>query len=143
MRKIILSSLLFFGFTFNSNAQEIGIRFGDAVGNDVAIDAVFSSSQYSRIHADVSFGSGVGVEVLWDFMYRPLGSSDFKWYLGVGPSALIDDPFWLGISGEAGIEYRFKEAPIVLGADWRPTFWIIDDSDFRAGGFGINARYVF
>lgn len=143
MRKIILSSLLFFGFTFNSNAQEIGIRFGDVVGNDVAIDAVFSSSQYSRIHADVSFGSGVGVEVLWDFMYRPLGSSDFKWYLGVGPSALIDDPFWLGISGEAGIEYRFKEAPIVLGADWRPTFWIIDDSDFRAGGFGINARYVF
>lgn len=143
MRKLILSTLLFLGVTFTSNAQEVGIRFGDVVGNDVAIDAIFSSGEFSRIHADVSFGNGVGVEVLWDFMYRPLGGSDFKWYLGVGPSALIDDPFWLGVSGEAGLEYRFKGAPIVLGADWRPTFWIIDDSDFRADGFGINARYVF
>jgi hypothetical protein len=33
--------------------------------------------------------------------------------------------------------------PISLSADWRPTFWIIEDTDFRGGGFGLNARYVF
>ncbi|MGG7036107.1 MAG: hypothetical protein ACI7YS_13065 [Flavobacterium sp.] len=142
MKKIILASLMFCGFTFTMQAQEVGVRFGDVVGNDIGIDAVFSSGS-SRIHADVSFGNGVGVEVLWDVLYKPLGSSDFHWYLGAGPSALIDDPFWLGISGEAGLEYRFKGVPIVLGADWRPTFWIIDDSDFHSGGFGINARWVF
>src|SRR5436189_28327 len=86
---------------------------------------------------------GVGVELLWDFLYRPLGGEAFYWYLGAGPSVLFADPFWLGISGEAGLEYRFKTVPIALGADWRPTFWIIDDTKFSGGGFGFMARFVF
>jgi len=85
----------------------------------------------------------VGVELLWDFLYRPLGGEAFYWYLGAGPSLLFADPFWLGISGEAGLEYRFKTVPIALGADWRPTFWIIDDTKFSGGGFGFMARFVF
>ncbi|HMC97016.1 MAG TPA: hypothetical protein VKG92_05150 [Flavobacteriales bacterium] len=59
------------------------------------------------------------------------------------PAALIDDPFWFGFSGEIGTEYHFKNAPIALGADWRPTFWLIDESEFVGGGFGFNVRYVF
>lgn len=134
----------FLSFGYFANAQEVGIRFGDVTGNnDVAVDAVFSTGQFSRIHADVSFGDGVGVEALWDFLYKPLGGEAFNWYLGVGPSAYFGDDFLLGVSGEAGLEYHFKGAPIALGVDWRPTFWIVEDTDFHAGGFGINARYVF
>ena len=29
-----------------------------------------------------SFGSGVGIDVLWDFLYRPLGDEAFNWYVG-------------------------------------------------------------
>jgi hypothetical protein len=124
-------------------AQEVGIRVGDALGNNIAVDAVFKTGKFNRLHADVSFGSGVGIEVLWDLLYRPLGGEAFNWYVGVGPSMLIDDPFILGISGEGGLEYRFKGAPIALGLDWRPTFVIVEDTDFRAGGFGFNVRYIF
>jgi hypothetical protein len=125
-------------------SQEVGIRFGDVLGNDVAIDAIFKTSQFSRIHADVSFGNGVGVDVMWDFLYKPFSieGEGFNWYLGAGPSIYINDPFYLGVSGEVGIEYQFK-FPMAIGIDWRPTFWLIEETDFHAGGFGVNLRYVF
>ena len=123
-------------------SQEVGVRFGDVLGNNIAVDGIFNTGKFNRLHADVSFGDGVGVEVLWDFLYRPLSGEAFKWYVGGGVSSLIDDPFWLGISGEVGLEYVFK-FPLSLSADWRPTFYFIDDTDFRSGGFGVNARWIF
>ena len=99
----------------------------------------------SRIHADLAFGSaGVGIEVLWDVLYKPLGSSPLYWYIGVGPSALIDDDFFLlGAAGELGLEYPIEGAPITIGADWRPVLMIIEETDFYAGNFGLNIRYRF
>lgn len=132
------------GFALTSNGQELGVRFGDVSGGNVAVDAVFGTSQFSRIHADVSFGGGgVGVDLLWDFLYRPLGGEAFNWYAGVGPYIYIHDPFWLGVAGEIGLEYRFASVPIALGIDWRPLFSIIEETDFHAGGFGFNVRFVF
>lgn len=65
------------------NAQELGVRFGDVSGGSVAVDGVFSTSKFSRIHADVSFGNGAGIDILWDFLYRPLPGEAFNWYVGV------------------------------------------------------------
>lgn len=143
MKKNLAVLVFFFICTASAVAQEIGARFGDVLGNNVAVDALFSSGKYSRIHADVSFGSGVGVEALFDFLYRPLGGEAFYWYAGVGASMLIDDPFMLGASGEVGLSYKFNNVPISLSADWRPTFYIIENTDFHGGGFGVNLRYVF
>ena len=125
-----------------SAQSELGIRWGDVSGGDVALDALISIGQYSRLHADVSFGNGVGIDLLWDFLYRPLGGEAFNWYAGVGPFVVIDDPFQLGVVGELGLEYKFK-FPISISADWRPSFRIIENTDFSAGGFGLNVRYVF
>lgn len=144
MKKILL--LTAFGLiSYLGFSQEVGVRVGDVLGNDIAVDAIFQTGKFNRLHADVSFGSGVGVELLWDFLYKPFNveSETFNWYVGAGPSFLFDDPFWLGFSGEAGIEYRFSGAPIALGLDWRPTFFLIDETDFHGGGFGFNARFIF
>jgi hypothetical protein len=141
MKKLI-TILAFVTICSAIQAQEIGARFGDVLGNNVAVDALFSAGKYSRIHADVSFGSGVGVEALFDFLYKPLGGEAFYWYAGVGASMLIDDPFMLGASGELGLSYKFNGVPISLSADWRPTFYIIEDTEFHGGGFGVNIRYV-
>jgi hypothetical protein len=142
MKKTILF-LLLFGFAASVKAQELGLRFGNVAFNNVAIDGVIGSNP--RIHGDISFGGdGVGVEALWDVINKQLGSeAGLGWYLGVGGTALLANPFWLGISGEIGIEYHFKDAPIALGLDWRPTFFFIDNSEFWSRGFGFNARYVF
>lgn len=141
--KKLLAILALVVIVSSAQAQEIGVRWGDVVGNDVAVDALFSTGKFSRVHADVSFGSGVGVEALWDFLFRPLGGEAFNWYVGVGPSMLFGDLFLLGASGEVGLSYKFNGVPISLSADWRPTFYIVEETDFHGGGFGVNLRYVF
>ncbi len=148
MKRRITRILAVFAFVvcagLTSNAQELGIRFGGTNSHGgAAIDAVFGVGQFSRIHADLGiYKGGVGIDAVWDFLYKPLGNEAFNWYLGVGPSTYIGDDFELGVSGEIGLEYRFN-IPLALGLDWRPTFWIIDETKFGAGSFGLNVRYVF
>ena len=133
------------GTVFTSKAQEIGIRFGGTNSHGgAAVDGIFGAGEFSRIHADLGiYKGGVGIDALWDFINKPLGGEAFNWYLGVGPSTYIGDNFELGISGEIGLEYHFGGAPIAIGADWRPTFWVIDETSFGAGSFGLNVRYCF
>src|SRR6188768_3809966 len=110
MKKLILL-LLLTSLAAQVSAQELGVRIGDVVGNRAAIDAVFNANEAGRIHADLSFGkNSVGVEVLWDVVYRQIGSSDFDWYLGVGPTALFHDDAHVGLSGEIGVEGHFVDA---------------------------------
>lgn len=146
MRKlIIVCGLILTGF-ISANAQELGVRFGNVTGGDVAVDAVFSAGEFSRIHADISFGNDiVGIDALWDFLYRPFEAEGetFFWYVGAGPYLGIGDNFSLGAAGEIGVEYHFSGAPLALGIDWRPALRIVEETDFFVDGFGLNLRYVF
>lgn len=142
MKKYFLVIIVVAGFS-TANAQELGIRFGNVTGGNVAIDGIFSMGEFSRIHADVSFGNGVGIDVLWDFLYRPLPGEAFNWYVGAGPYTFIGSNFELGVVGEIGLEYHFNEVPLAIGIDWRPYLRIIDNTDFGAEGVGLNVRYVF
>lgn len=133
------------GAALTTNAQEVGVRFGGTnSAGGAAIDAVFGTGS-GRIHADLGFyREGVGVDVLWDLLYKPLSGEAFNWYLGVGPTTFIGNDFWwLGVSGEIGLEYRFSGAPIAIGADWRPTLWVVEETKFGADSFGLNFRFVF
>ncbi len=143
--KNLVIGVVFVFFACAAKGQQLGIRFGDVAGGSVAVDALFGAGKFSRIHADLAFGNkGVGIEGVWNFLYRPLGDEAFYWYAGVGASMRIDEnDFLLGPNGEIGLEYKFKTVPISLSADWRPTFWIVEDTKFNAGGFGINIRYIF
>ena len=130
MKKIlIIATIAFFSFQF-SNAQELGVRFGNVVGNDVAVDLVWAFNA-GRIHADVSFGDGVGAEALYDFLFGSLGDEPLYYYVGVGAYTWIGDPFKLGASAEGGLEYRFESIPLALGLDGRPAFQIIDQTNLN------------
>jgi len=134
--------LLFAAGTVELKAQEVGIRFGNVNGNNVALDGVFALGDFSRIHADMSFGNGgVGIDALWNPIYRPISNSDFNYYLGFGPSIFLGNPFKFGIAGEVGAEYAFEDVPIVIGLDWRPYFILVENTNFDAGGFGLNIRW--
>ncbi|WP_075601638.1 outer membrane insertion C- signal [Saccharicrinis aurantiacus] len=144
MKKLLFIALVITGLAASANAQEVGVRFGSFSGNNVAIDGVFGLGEFSRIHADVSFGDGVGIDALWDFLYKPLGDVEgLNWYTGAGVTTFIGDDFKLGVAGEIGIEYHFAGVPIALGIDWRPTLEIIDNTSFNADSFGFNARFCF
>ena len=144
MKKLFLIGIFAFTMINFVDAQEIGIRFGGTNGaGGAAIDGVFESS-IGRIHADLGFYDGeIGADALLDFINKPIGGEDFSWYLGAGPTTYIGDDFWLGVCGDIGLEYKFNTVPIVIGADWRPTFWIVETTDFGANSFGLNVRYRF
>ena len=143
MKKIVF--LIFFASAFSSvQSQEVGLRFGDVSGGNVAIDAVFATGQFNRLHGNISFGNnGVGIDLLWDFFYRPLGSEAFDWYIGVGPYTYIGNYFELGAISEIGIEYHFNGVPLAIGADYRPGLRIIDNTDLFWDTWGFNVRWVF
>jgi hypothetical protein len=143
MKKVFLFISVIFVTSVLSYSQELGVRVGNVSAGSVAIDGMFGVSKFSRVHADVSFGSGVGIDALWDFLYKPLKGEAFNWYIGAGPYTQIDDPFWLGAAAEAGLEYRFSGAPLALGIDWRPRLSLIESTEFHFEGFGVNLRYIF
>ena len=143
MKKYLIILILFLLFAGKMAAQEIGVRVGNVTAGSVAVDGVIGTSKFSRIHADLSFGNGMGFDFLWDFIYRPLGQEAFNWYLGAGPYMQVDDPFWFGAAGEVGLEYQFREVPLSLGIDWRPKLSIVEKTDLHFEGFGVNVRYVF
>lgn len=142
-RKIALLAILFITIGLNTKAQEVGVRFG----NGAAIDLVFDVGA-TRIHGDIGWDfsnnyNALYIDALWQVLYKPLGEEALNWYVGLGGSAVIGDPFYLGAAGEVGLEYRFNGVPIVVGADWRPTFWLIESTDFAAGRWGVNVRWNF
>jgi hypothetical protein len=127
--------------TLQSQAQEIGLRFGQLNGNNVALDGVFATGDFTRIHANVSFGgNGLGIDALWNPIYDDIPDTDFKWYAGFGPSVYLSDNFRLGAAGEIGAEYAFSEVPITIGLDFRPYLFLVEVTEFRAG-FGLNVRW--
>ena len=127
--------------TIESQAQEVGLRFGNFYGNNVAIDGIFATGDFSRIHANLSFGgNGLGIDALWNPIYEDIPNSDFKWYAGFGPSIYLSEDFRFGGAGEVGAEYAFSEVPITVGLDFRPYLFLIEETEFSAG-FGLNVRW--
>ena len=143
MKKVlIIAVLVMFGLQL-SHSQEIGVRFGNVVGNWAALDLAWEFKT-GRMHADISFGSNsVGIAALYDFLFGQLGDDNLYYYVGAGAFVGIGDPFSLGIPAEAGLEYRFQSAPLALGLDWRPTFEIIENTDVYFDRFGLNLSFVF
>ena len=127
------------------NTQEIGLRLEDVVGVNATIDGAFGLGRFSRVQSDVFFGDrGVKIDALWDFIDKLVDVEVLKWYFGIETSVLFSscEPL-ISVSGEIGLEYCFREIPVVLGLDHRPTLWILGDTALYAGDSGFNARYVF
>jgi opacity protein-like surface antigen len=49
----------------------------------------------------------------------------------------------IGISGIAGLEYKFPNTPITVGIDYMPLIWLTNGFLFSSNRGGLTARYVF
>ena len=124
-------------------AQEIGLRFGEMTGNNVAIEGAIGWKE-SRLHSNISFGDTVGIDFVYDFVFLPINKMDnFYYYLGIGLTTVFGDNFKFGGLGEVGIEYRFVNSPIALGLDYKPAVLVLPKTDFTWSNIGFNIRYVF
>lgn len=139
--KTLLFPFLLFIFATNSFSQEIGIRLGEFTYSNIAIDGIVNFNDNTRLHGDITFGNGIGANLLYDFSIKNIEQTDFQYYLGTGITTFVGDPFILGVVGEAGIEYMLKNTPITIGIDWRPQLNVINKTALKILQFGINVRY--
>lgn len=102
-----------------------------------------------------SFSPGVSVSGSYQYhvdIFTPT-DENLRWFAGGGLTMFnvmsknnAYEGFGAGLFGTAGIDYTFKNSPVNLTADWRPTFFLAAPSAYPPldiGTLGVAVRYTF
>ncbi|MDN3672694.1 hypothetical protein QWY99_06445 [Flavobacterium branchiarum] len=161
MKKIILSAIMLLGLAFTAQAQDIsknalGLRLGDNHGFGGEISYQRALSKNNRIEADLGWRNSRDVDAFKLVgLYQWVWNIDqgFNWYAGVGGGIgswnhdynnYKDNGTFVFAAGNIGIEYGFKEVPILLSLDARPEIGsgYYDDDNFGFDiGLGIKFKF--
>ena len=164
MKKLILSAVALFGFAFFAQGQEIaknalGLRFGDNHGFGGEISYQRGLSSNNRLEVDLGWRNSnrtnaykiVGV---YQWVWHIEGG--FNWYAGAGGGVgswsfrdknldVKENGTFLLLAGQIGIEYGFREIPLLLSLDFRPELYFGDG--WRGDDFGpdiaLGIRFKF
>jgi hypothetical protein len=154
MKKLLLLFFLAsFYFVNNAQAQRSGatansagitIDFGDGstlVGP--ALKHFFDRNNAGQF--ELLFGNG-GTYLAAYYQYNaPIqNAGGLQYYIGVGPALGFGNgntDFY--IRPMAGLEYKIRNTPLNLAFDWRPAFYVGDNSEFTAARFGLGLRFSF
>lgn len=157
MKKLILTLILALFILISVDAQDyntgIGFRGGltngltikHFLGETGAIEGLFASRW-----------RGLEITGLYEIHNQAFEVERLNWYYGFGGHI----GFWngdytsgwgdsgvsytvVGIDGILGIEYNFREVPINLGLDWKPSFNILGYTGFWADGGALSIRFIF
>ena len=157
MKKLIVSAVLLMGLGLTAQAQEIsknalGLRLGDNNGFGAEITYQKVLSVNNRLEADLGWRNNRDVSAfkltgiyqwIWEI------DNNFNWYAGAGAglgswSTTASNGSFAYIAGDVGIEYNFKEAPILLSLDYRPEFGGHGYFDNNYGAdIALGIRYKF
>lgn len=163
MRKILLITVITFGFVFQCNSQNIsknalGLRLGsnDGFGGEISYQRELNDN--NRLELDLGFRNSNEVDAfkvigLYQWVWNI--EDGFNWYAGAGgglgswshnQNNLNDNGVFIVATGDIGIEYNFQQAPIQLSLDYRPEFYINSDN-YRKDNYGsdiaLSVRYRF
>ncbi len=158
MKKFILSSLFIFAMSYGgfsqSYQQSIGVRLGMYNGV-TAKQAVFSRAYVEGML--LTRWNGIKAVGLFEINNPIKEVKNLHWYYGAGAhigfwngekvpwheDQTVDKVYTvLGIDGIIGMEYTFKEVPINISLDWKPSIDILGHSGFWADGIAISVRYI-
>lgn len=117
---------------------ELGLRFLTEVG----IDMTYNLSK-NRIHVTGTFTHNFQLAFYYDWMFNISSAPGLAVYGGAGMAVRFEDYSPFGIGGNIGIQYAFAQAPIAIGFDWRPTWWLANHSHFDAGDVAFMVRFQF
>lgn len=129
----------------------IGVRAGTSSGLTIK----HFTNKKSAVEALVTTRwQGLTFTGLYELNDQAFDVPNLTWFIGGGahlgfynghhtPWGEYDESYAvLGIDGILGLEYTFKEVPINLGIDWKPSFNLFGFTDFWSEG-AISIRYVF
>ncbi|MCH5600070.1 hypothetical protein [Niabella ginsengisoli] len=122
--------------------------------NAIEINAGYGGRN-TKTGGKTDFSPGVSVSGSYQYHDDIYTSTDehLRWFAGGGVNLFKTfserkayEGFGATIFGTAGIDYKFKAAPVNLSVDWRPTIYIKSPNDFlplQIGTLGLAARYTF
>ncbi|MBP4136859.1 hypothetical protein [Flavobacterium geliluteum] len=166
MKKIILSAFMLLGLAFSAQSQDIaknalGLRLGSNDGFGAEISYQRGLSQKNRLEFDLGWRNSRNIDAVKAVgLYQWVWNIDqgFNWYAGVGAGiAAWDDKHEYGpaynddlngvyvfAAGDIGIEYGFKNVPILLSIDARPEIgsgYYNDDNFGFDVGLGVKFKF--
>jgi hypothetical protein len=105
----------------------------------------------NRLELDASFGfrsdnSRVALFGIYHWVWNLAGG--FNWYIGPGASLMYDsydnDSYVnVGVGGQIGIEYNFRDLPILVSLDARPMWDFLGDVNGLGWGGALGLRYTW
>jgi hypothetical protein len=166
MKKISFSIFLLIGLAFSIQAQEsisknaIGLRFGNHYGLEIEITYQRMLTSKNRLEINGGWSSNDNTEafkLIGIYQWYWNLEKGLYWYAGGGGgfgtwntddnyiNEYADDTgVFIVVTGDIGIEYHFKDAPIQLSIDGRPGYVF---NNYEKNDFGFNAglgiRYKF
>ncbi|MFI0489885.1 outer membrane beta-barrel protein [Flavobacterium sp.] len=168
MKKIILSAIMLIGLAFTTQAQDVsnnalGLRLGDNSGFGGEISYQKGLSKNNRLELDLGWRDRTNYNVngyndnaiklagLYQWVWNIDG--DFNWYAGVGGglgsysskyNGIDKSGAFVFVAGDIGIEYAFREIPLLISLDLRPE---IGGSGYYSNSYGsdiaLGLRYKF
>lgn len=159
IRNVLILFILCLGFYAKSQ------DYKSAVGLRLGYPLSVCYKTFINEKAALEFVLGYRNTTYWNYIaiggyyqhHLPIRSVDgLSWYFGGGASVHFwsyDDVYYanfdygtttIGVSGCIGLDYKFKDIPLNISADWIPTFYISSDiyDGFRGGEGALAVRYV-
>jgi hypothetical protein len=163
MKKFVCLALVLIGGIQTISAQEIskntlGLRIGnnDGYGAEISYQRALSSN--NRLELDLGWQnnnniSAVKLTELYQWVWNI--DSGLNWYAGAGAGLISwsntnfipkESGTLFNAAGDIGLEYSFKDTPILLSLDLRPELYFAT-GNYRQSNFGSNLalgiRYKF
>lgn len=155
MKKLFFVLVAVMGLTIAANAQDnaIGVRLGGGQGYNAEISFQKGLGGTGRLEFDLGYhnwenAGAISLAALYQMHKEFASVQNLGWYVGAG--AKLDyfyvggsSSLYLGVLGQAGLDYHFNAVPLQLSLDIRPCFYVLPDTYFHWGDIALGIRYMF
>ena len=150
MRKIVLlltAIIITNGVFAQDYTKAIGLRIGSSIGASYKQFMIPSQAIEGILDLDILDSDKMKIKVTGIYQFHfDVDIDGLSLFAGPGASAGIyvgdSSGFLMAIDGMAGVEYKFRNAPIALSFDWNPKVQIITNAGFKPDNFGLTIRYT-
>ena len=145
MKKFLLVIAAVLGLAVVASAQPRAIGFRAGYGAELSYQHTLGGNNFGELDLGWSLGA-FSAGLSYDFQVAPLGPLNFY----AGPQVCFGlasgggtTVFAMGAGAQLGLEWCFKQIPLQLSLDWKPTFYFVPATGFGWQSIALGLRYLF
>jgi len=130
--------------SFSQNMlTNIGIRIEGNEPSNIGLTLQRKIATHTNLEGIVHLSDNTfGFSGIYERYHNITSNYTLDFYYGGGVTVFFYSNIDAGISGIAALRYKFKNIPVNISVDWKPTFYIIDAFIFRPRQIGLSLRYT-